>query len=211
MWINRVFFSYRFRVCYHWISQQEAQPGCRSCETIIMSLGGLSVTHLNLNDTVAEYEITYKNPFLGISVGLLCVLSILRNGFILAVFAFKESWDNKTKFDVSMVCSSLVIAVFFLPLCSYKLLGAASPHTSHVVCVVVDAIQGYCVLNHLLTACVTSVWNFINVKFSFASDRFFPTCSHESSNCIIVDICFDLWSTLHICHRDNFWNGAWLR
>ena len=138
-----------------------------------MSLGGLSAANVNSNDTVAEYEIAYKNPILGISVAVMCVLSILGNGFILGVFALKGSWDNKTKFDVSMVCSSLVIAVFFLPVCSYKLLATPSPHTSHVVCVVVDAIQGYCVLNHLLTACMTSFWNFINVKFPLQAIAWF--------------------------------------
>ena len=138
-----------------------------------MTLRGFTVVIVDLNETLPDEDITYKNPILGISVGVLCGISLFSNAFVLGVFALKESWDNKTKFDVSMVCSSLVIAVFFLPVCSYKLLATPSPHTSHVVCLVVDAVQGYCVLNHLLTSCVTSVWNFINVKFPLQSIAWF--------------------------------------
>ena len=55
-----------------------------------MSFGGLGAANLNFDDSLIEYEIAYKNPILGMSVSVMCVLSIQDNGFIPFVFSIKD-------------------------------------------------------------------------------------------------------------------------
>ena len=93
------------------------------------------------------------------------IISVLGNGLVFIVYSLKRPWDNKVKFDFSLVCSSLAIGLFFLPFTSYNLLSTPSPDTSKVVCLVINGIRGFCVLNHMLTACVTSAWNFVSLKY----------------------------------------------
>lgn len=119
-----------------------------------------------LNNTDIEYM---DNGYVGIILGpclfTLSAISVLGNSCVLVVYAVEGKWDQRTRFFTGMVCSSLAIGLFFLPLCALKLMLPRFLDNMDTFCVIADGIQGFCVLNHLLNSCVTSAWNFAYVKY----------------------------------------------
>ena len=64
-----------------------------------------------------------------------------------------------------MVCSSLFIGAFYLPLVAAKIWWPQLFSRYTTVCILMDGMAGYTILSHLLNSCLTSVWNYCYTKW----------------------------------------------
>ena len=73
--------------------------------------------------------------------------------------------DQRNRICTNMVCTSLAIGAFYLPIVALKAWHPIIFSQYPLLCIVMDALSGYVIINHLLNSCLTSIWNFTYAKY----------------------------------------------
>ena len=132
-----------------------------------------SVTYINnvTSDarTVAVETLELWRYLLGLCLVILAIFSITGNTIVLVVFAKLSHSDIKCMYSTGMVSSSLLIGSLFLPLSVAQMVMPTVFEENGWLCIMIQCIQGFCAVNHVVNSTVTAIWNCLYVMFPLRS------------------------------------------